>query len=67
MQCSSISSANVSAYHVEPAYRPVEWPGHQAIRTDRFRRSRRLHSTRASSSSAASPVALSPIPSYQES
>ena len=25
-----------AAYHVEPAYRPVEWPGHHAMRTARF-------------------------------
>ena len=64
---SSSSCANVSAYQVEPAYRPVEWPGHQAMRTVRLRRPRCCQKTRASSIRLASPVALSPMPWCHES
>src|SRR5690606_26216840 len=37
---SARSTPKWSAYQVEPAYRPWEWPGHQAMRTERRRAAR---------------------------
>ena len=59
------SVKNVSAYHVEPLYRPCEWPGHQQMRTPRSRSLRRSQSSRAISIMHASPVALSVTPTSQ--